>query len=53
MKQFQGETIIVDKKKEVRCPTCGKLLCKGELAESTKVELWCSRCKQTVKVRVM
>jgi len=53
MKQFQGETIDIKEGRRTKCPRCGKLLFKGELAKYTKVELWCSRCKKEIRIRVI
>lgn len=41
----------MDKIEEVRCPKCGRLLCKAEQQAILKgIHFWCNRCKEEILI---
>lgn len=39
------------KLEEIRCPKCGKFICKKEEDANTKgIYFWCSRCKKNFEI---
>jgi tRNA(Ile2) C34 agmatinyltransferase TiaS len=48
MGQYETRAIPMEGK-EVRCSVCGQLLCKGDMAQGSKLEFKCHRCRNMIR----
>lgn len=49
MGNYQSHAIPMEGGKEVRCPVCGALLCKGDIMLGSRVEFKCHRCRNLLR----
>lgn len=47
--RFETHAIPMDGGKEVRCSVCGQLLCKGDIAQGSRLEFKCHRCRNMIR----
>jgi hypothetical protein len=51
--EFPGTVLDIPTEEEVRCPYCGRLVCKGRLGVGTAIEIKCPRrkCEKMFNIR--
>jgi len=48
-----NKVIIVDLRKEIRCPQCHRLFAKGQFGSGTTIEIKCRGCKSLINFKAM
>lgn len=51
--RFEGHVVDVNDEDEIRCPYCGRLLMKGNLAPGSSIEVKCLRreCHKIIRIQ--